>query len=102
MTSLIYGILNDTNEFTYKVETHSQTQRKNLQLLGQDSYGVWDGHVHTAMFKMDNQQGLTYSTWNSVQCYMVAWMGAEFREEWIHIYVQPSPFAVHLKLSQHC
>ena len=28
MTSLIYGILNDTNEFTYKVETHSQTEKK--------------------------------------------------------------------------
>ena len=24
---------------------------------GRDSYGVWDGHVHTAIFKMDNQQG---------------------------------------------
>ena len=24
-----------------------------------DSQGVWDGHVHTAMFKMDNQQGPT-------------------------------------------
>ena len=22
-------------------------------------YGGWDGHVHTAMFKMDNQQGST-------------------------------------------
>ena len=22
-----------------------------------DSYGVWDGLVHTALFKMDNQQG---------------------------------------------
>ena len=21
--------------------------------------GVWDGHVHTAIFKMDNQQGPT-------------------------------------------
>ena len=54
---------------------------------GQDSYRVWYGHVHTAMFKMDNQQGLTYSTWNSVQCYMAAWMEAEFRGEWIHVYV---------------
>ena len=26
---------------------------------GKDSYGVWDGHVHTAVFKMDNQQGPT-------------------------------------------
>ena len=22
-----------------------------------DTYGLWDGHVHTAIFKMDNQQG---------------------------------------------
>ena len=29
----------------------------NLQLLGgKDSYGLRDGHVHTAIFKMDNQQ----------------------------------------------
>ena len=24
-----------------------------------DSQGVWNGHVHTAVFKMDNQQGPT-------------------------------------------
>ena len=26
---------------------------------GRNSQGVWDGHVHTAIFKMDNQQGPT-------------------------------------------
>ena len=26
---------------------------------GRDSWGVWNGHVHTAIFKMDNQQGST-------------------------------------------
>ena len=26
---------------------------------GRNSLGVWDGHVHTAIFKMDNQQGPT-------------------------------------------
>ena len=26
---------------------------------GRDSQGVWDGHVHTTVFKMDNQQGPT-------------------------------------------
>ena len=26
---------------------------------GKDSYGVWDGHVLTATFKMENQQGPT-------------------------------------------
>ena len=29
-------------------------------------------------------------------------MGREFRGEWIHVYIWLSPFAVHLKLSQHC
>ena len=31
-----------------------------------------------------------------------AWMGGEFMGEEIHVYVWLSPFAVHLKLSQHC
>ena len=30
-----------------------------------------------------------------------AWTRGEFRGEWIHVYVWLSPFAVHLKLSQH-
>ena len=45
---------------------------------------------------------LLYSTGNSVKCYVAAWMGGEFGGEWIGVYVWLSPFAVHLKLSQHC
>ena len=30
------------------------------------------------------------------------WEGGEFGEEWIHVKVWLNPFAVHLKLSQHC
>ena len=26
---------------------------------GRNSLGVWDGHIHTTIFKMDNQQGPT-------------------------------------------
>ena len=44
---------------------------------------------------------LLCSTGNSAQCYVAAWMGGEFGGEWIHVYVWLSPFAVHLKLSQH-
>ena len=30
------------------------------EMIGKrDSSGVWDGHLHTAIFKMDNQQGPT-------------------------------------------
>ena len=67
-----------------------------------DSQGVWDGHVHTAIFKMDITKDLLSSTGNSVHCYVAAWMGGEFGGERIHAYVWPSPFPVHLKLSQHC
>ena len=107
MTSLICGILNGTNQ---QKQTH-RLKRMNLwlpwgggrgKLWGTDSQEVWDGHVHTAIFKMDSQQGPTYSTWNSVQYYMAAWMGGEFGGEWIHGYVWMSPFTVHLKLSQNC
>ena len=28
-------------------------------MWGRDSYGVWDGYVHTDIFKVDNQQGFT-------------------------------------------
>ena len=44
---------------------------------------------------------LLYSTGNSSQCYVAAWMGGEFEGEWIHVCVWLSPFAVHLKLSKH-
>ena len=52
----------DTNEFIYKTERGSQTYRTNLWLLGRregDRLGAWDGHVNTAMVKLDNQQGPT-------------------------------------------
>ena len=44
---------------------------------------------------------LLYSTGNSAQCYMPAWVAGEFGREWIHACVRLSPFAFHLKLS-HC
>ena len=40
--------------------------------------------------------------WNSAQCYVAAWKGGEFGGEWIHAHVWLNPFAVRLKLSQHC
>ena len=43
---------------------------------------------------------LLYSTGNSAQCYLAAWMGGEFGGEWIHAYVWLNLFTVHLKLSQ--
>ena len=33
---------------------------------------------------------------------VAAWMGEEVGEEWIRVYIWQSPFAVHVKLLQHC
>ena len=53
--------------------------------------------MHTLLYlRWTINKVLLYSTGNSVQCYAVAWMGEEFRGEWIHIYVCLNPFAVHL------
>ena len=47
-------------------------------------------------------KNLLDSAWNSAQCFVPAWMGARFWGEWIPVYVWLSPFAVHVKQSQHC
>ena len=70
---------------------------------GKEREGVWDGHVHTATFKMDKQQGPTvqYRELCSVLCGSL-----DGRRVWgemdTYMSVSPSPFAVPLKLSQHC
>ena len=56
----------------------------------------------TTKNKMDNNKALLYSTGNSAQCYVAAWMGGEFGGEEIPVCIWLSPFAAHLKLSQHC
>ena len=47
-------------------------------------------------------EDLLYSTGNSADCYVGAWMGRKFGGEWIHVCVWLGPYAVHLKQSQHC
>ena len=51
--------------------------------------------------KWITNKDLLYSTENSAQCYVAAWMGGDLGGERIHVYVWLSHFAVHLKLSQH-
>ena len=56
--------------------------------------------MYTLLYlKWITNKDLLYSTRNSAQCYMAAWIGGEFGGEWIYVYVWLSPFAVHLKLS---
>ena len=58
--------------------------------------------MYTLLYlKCITNKNLLYSTWNSAQCHVLAWMGGESGGEWIHVYLWLSPFTVHLKLS-HC
>ena len=47
---------------------------------GTDSWGVWDAHVHAADLKWMINKDLRYSTGNSAQGYVAAWMGGELGE----------------------
>ena len=51
------------NLFTKQKQTHRHRKTYGYQRgkveVGRDKLGVWDGHVHTTTFKIDNQQGPT-------------------------------------------
>ena len=49
------------NLFTKRKQTHRERiyDYQQGKMGGRDSQGLWDRHVHTALFKMDNQQGPT-------------------------------------------
>ena len=66
-----------------------------VRKFGLDRYAV-------LCLKWITNKVLLYSTWNSAQCYVAAWIGGEFGGEWILVYVWLTPFAIHLTLSQHC
>ena len=51
--------------------------------------------MYTLLYlKWITSKDLVYSTGNSAQRYVAAWMGGEFKGEWIHVYVWLDPFAV--------
>ena len=49
--------------------------------------------MYTLLYlKWITSKDLLYSTWNSAQCYVVAWMGEECGGEQIQVYKWLSPF----------
>ena len=59
--------------------------------------------LYTLLYlKWITNKRLLNNTGSSAQSYVAAWMGRESRGEWIHVHVWLHPFALHLKLSQHC
>ena len=55
---------------------------------------MWDGHVHTALFKIENQQGPTI--YHRELCLMLCGSldGRVLGGEWVQVYVWLSPFPV--------
>ena len=63
---------------------------------------VGDGQVHTAVFKMDNQQGPAVQAMEFCSILGGSLDGRGVWGECIHVYEWLSSFSVHQKLSQHC
>ena len=60
-------------------------------------------NMYTLLYlKWITNKHLLYSIANSAPYYVATWVGRGFGGEWIHVYAWLSPFAVHMKLSQHC
>ena len=67
----------------YKTERDSQTWRMNLWLPVEGWVDELDGEFVTDMYtllylKWIIRKDLLYSSWNSAQCYVAAWMGGKF------------------------
>ena len=61
-----------------------------------------DWFLSFSYLKWITNKDLLYTTWNTDQCNVATWMRRQFEEEWIHVHVWLSPFAIHLKLYQNC
>ena len=76
-----------------RLEIKTESRLHSAQTYGYWGKGVWDRHVHTAIFKVDSQQGPTveHRELCSVLCGSLdgggAWRCVVFRGEWMHIYV---------------
>ena len=88
------------NLFTKQKQTHRLRERT----YGYQGQGWGEGIVREFGIDMYallylrwiTNKDLLYSTGNSAQCYVAAWMGGEFGGEWIRVYIWLIPFAVHL------
>ena len=70
----------DTNELTKQTPADLESE---LMVAKGEGWGqgiikrVWNGHELSAVFKVDNQQGPLFGTWNSAQCYVATWTRGE-------------------------
>ena len=84
---------NATNELIYKTEKDSDSENEfkvaKEEGLG-NRQGVWDGHVHTAVFKTDNQQGPTVQHRELCSMWQPGWEGSLKEIGYMCIYMAES------------
>ena len=69
------------------------TKQKETNRLRKEFMVVGGKVMYTLLYlKWITNKNLLYSTWNSAQCYVLAWMGRGFGIERIHVYEWLSPF----------
>ena len=108
MTSFICEILEDMKQMN--LQNRKRLTDLENKLMVARGEGRREGIVrefgmdmYTLLYlKRITNKDLLFSTWNSAQCYVAAWMGGESGGEWIQVYVWLGPFTVYLKLLQHC
>ena len=64
---------------------------KNLKKKNSSGEGIvrdFGKVMYTLLYlKWITNKCLSYSTWDSAQCYVPVWMGMRFEGEWIHVYI---------------
>ena len=79
VTNLVFGLRKCKELFSLKVIL--------LRGMGERIVRKFEMGVFTLLYlKWIANKDLLYSTGNSAQCYVAAWMGGEFRGEEIHVY----------------
>ena len=60
-------------------------------------------NMHTLLYiRLITNKDAPYGTGNSTQHSVKTYKRKESEKDWTHVYVWPNPFAVRLKLIQHC
>ena len=96
---------NETNELTYKTEIDSDLENK-LVIASRGRRGAIVKEIGMDVYTVLYLNGLPTGTyciaWEPAQRSAAEWVGGEVGGGRIHVYVWPSPFTIHQKLSQHC
>ena len=76
------------NLFTKQKQTHRKQTYGYQEGRVDRRDGEFGIYMYTLLYlKWITNKDLVYSTGNSAQCYIAAWMGGEFGVEWLHVCV---------------